>query len=159
MLKKLSTTNLIQQYSEIINELKERGVIRTKNLIGDLGEYLAIDYYCNTAGLPKLQAAMTNTKKFDAISMDGETYSIKSITGRLTGVFYGLEPPKSKKSNDKLFDYAIIVLLNDNYALNKILELNWEIFLKHKRWHKTMTAWNLPITKSLIEDCNIIYSE
>ena len=62
MLKGLSTTDLIRQYSEAIKELKQRGVIKTKNVVGDLGEYLAIEYYCNTAGLPKLQAAPVNTK-------------------------------------------------------------------------------------------------
>ena len=31
----LTTEQLIETYSDIINQLKERGVIRTKNLIGD----------------------------------------------------------------------------------------------------------------------------
>ena len=92
MLKELSTTDLIQKYSDIIKELKARGVIRTKNVVGDLGEYLAINHYCNTAGLPKLQAAPANTKNIDAISINGDRYSIKSSTGKLTGVFWGLEP-------------------------------------------------------------------
>ena len=41
----LTTEQLIETYSDIINQLKERGVIRTKNLIGDLGEYLAIEHF------------------------------------------------------------------------------------------------------------------
>ena len=40
---KLSEIELIQAYSSSIKELKNRGILRTNNVIGDLGEYLAID--------------------------------------------------------------------------------------------------------------------
>lgn len=51
---KLSNRDLIELYGNTIKELKTREIIRTKNIVGDLGEYLAIDYYCKTPGLPKL---------------------------------------------------------------------------------------------------------
>ena len=35
--KDQTTTDLIQKYSDIIKELKERVVIKTKNVVGDLG--------------------------------------------------------------------------------------------------------------------------
>jgi len=70
-------------------------VSRTKNLLGDLGEYLAIEHFNNTAGMFNLQAATTGTQNIDAISRNGDRYSIKATTGNLTGVFYGLEPPDS----------------------------------------------------------------
>ena len=159
MLKELSTTDLIQNYSDIIKELKERGIIRTKNVIGDLGEYLAINHYCNTAGLPKLQAAQTNTKNIDATSNNGERYSIKSTSGKLTSVFTGLEPPNSSKTDKPKFEYVIIVIFNNNYELERILELDWNVFIKHKKWHNSFSAWNLSITKNLIQDSNIIYSK
>lgn len=50
-LQKLSSEEIIQLYSSLIKELKSRLIIRTKNIIGDLGEYLAIFYYNN---IPKL---------------------------------------------------------------------------------------------------------
>jgi len=31
------------------------------------------------------------------------------------------------------------------------------MFLNLKRWHKTMTAWNLSITKELIESAKTVY--
>ena len=49
-INELNTLELINTYSEIINTLKDRGVIRTKNLIGDIGEYLAIEYFNKTSG-------------------------------------------------------------------------------------------------------------
>lgn len=156
-LEQLSNSELLENYSKILALLKKRGVIRTKNLIGDLGEYYAIEHYNNTPGLPKLQAAPAGTQNIDAISTKGERYSIKSTTGNLTGVFYGLNPPNSNKTEIKKFEYVLVVLLADNFSLNRIIELTWDQFLQYKRWHKTMQAWNLSITKKLISDCKNVY--
>ncbi len=144
-------------YGQIIEELKARHIIRTKNVVGDIGEYLAIDYYTKTPGLPKLQFAPTSTKNIDAISVKGDRYSIKSTTSNVTGVFYGLNPPGDDQPQPQLFEYAVIVLLNDNYQLIKILELDWNTFLKHKKWHSRMAAWHLAITKKLLADAVVVF--
>jgi hypothetical protein len=72
MFSGLADKELIQAYSELLKELKRRKSIRTKNIIGELGEFLAIDFYNSTPGLPKLQAAPPGTKNIDATSRDGE---------------------------------------------------------------------------------------
>ena len=96
---KVSDGELVELYSSCIKELKSREIIRTKNVLGELGEYIAIDFYNKTSGLPKLQTAPIGTQNVDAISRNGERYSIKSCTTNTTGTFFGLEPPSSTKSN------------------------------------------------------------
>ncbi len=155
----LNTTELIQSYSKIIKELKKRGVIRTKNLLGDLGEYLAIEHFNNTSGMSNLQAAPPGTQNIDAISRNGERYSIKSTTGNLTGVFYGLETPKSDIKDKQKFEYVLIVKFGKDYELEKIIQLDWDLFIKYKCWHKTMNAWNISITKALIKEANILFDK
>ena len=71
---------LISVYAEWIKELKIRNIIRTSNIVGEIGEYLAINYYNKTAGLPKLVPAAISTKSVDAISSNGERYTIKTVT-------------------------------------------------------------------------------
>ena len=156
-LKELNNKEIINVYSNIISELKERKIIRTKNLLGDLGEFLTIDHYCNTAGLPNLQAAPPGTQNIDAISRKGERYSIKSTSGNLTSVFYGLNDPDSTEEESQKFEFVIVVLFSDDFKLNKILEVPWPLFLKHKRWHKTMRGWNISITKKIISEANKVY--
>lgn len=158
-LQKLTTAELIEKYSQIISELKERKVIRTKNLLGDLAEYLVINHYKNTPRLPNLQAAPAGTQNVDALSRQGERYSIKATTGNLTGVFYKLNPPNSTEPEPQKFEYIIIACFDGNFKLVKILELTWGQFLKNKSWHKTMNAWNISITKQLVEDCKIIFED
>lgn len=156
-LSKLDDFELIKTYGLLIEELKNREIIRTKNKIGDLGEYLAIDFYNRNSNLPKLQFAPTGTENIDAISRKGERYSIKSTSAKTTGVFYGLNNPNSLEKDEKKFEFVIIVEFDENYNLSKIIELEWNNFLIFKKWHKRMQAWNLTITKELLSNSKIIF--
>ena len=51
----LSDKEVIELYPAILGELKKRGIIRTNNLIGELGEYFVADIYKRTPSLPQLQ--------------------------------------------------------------------------------------------------------
>lgn len=158
-LQEKSTEDIIQLYSMAIKELKRRGVLRTNNVIGELGEYLAITYYNKTPGLPNLSPAPIGTENIDAISRKGDRYSIKSTSNTTTGVFYGLEPQDSHITDRQKFEYVIICKFDDDYELNLILEMDWDTFLKNKRWHSRMNAWNLSLTKKLREQCKVIFEK
>lgn len=152
-----SGKDLVYLYSQIITELRNRKIIRTGNVTGELGEYLAIEFYNKNPNLPNLQAAPIGTENIDAISRKGERYSIKTITQNTTGAFYGLLPPGSKKPDDKKFEFVIIVQLSKEYELLRIIELSWNVFLKHKRWHSRILQWNISITQELLSDSNIVF--
>lgn len=154
---KLSNTEIIRLYSDSIKALKQRGILRTNNVIGELGEYLAIEHFSKTPGLPKLQAAPVGTENIDAISRHGDRYSIKSTSGNTTGVFYGLQPKGSAATDPQKFEYVLICKFDENCALEAIYQITWEQFQKHKRWHSRMQAWNLTLSKSLISDSVVIY--
>ena len=155
---KLSIQDLIKLYSQVVSELKQRNVVRSKNIVGDLGENLAIEFYNSTPGLPNLQAAPASTQNIDAISKNGERYSIKTTTSKTTGVFYGL-PPNGSSEEELLpkFEYVIVVRLNAEYELLGIYELTWKQFMKFKRWHSRMNAWNLSITREVLAESKKIF--
>ncbi|UMX47606.1 MAG: hypothetical protein L7H18_04135 [Candidatus Nealsonbacteria bacterium DGGOD1a] len=154
----LSDEEIWTLYAYIGLKLKERGLVRTRNIVGERGEFLAIKIYNKTPGLAKLQAAPEGTQNVDAISRRGERYSIKTISepGNLTGVFYGCGD-QTDKNPEKKFEYVIIVLIDKHYKPKKILELTWEQFLKFRRWHKTMRAWNLSLTQELAAESKSIF--
>ena len=155
--KNISNEELISLYSNVIKELKCRKIIRTKNVLGDIAEFLAINHYCQNPKLPNLQAAPVGTQNIDAISRAGERYSIKATSGVVTSIFTGLHPKGSEEIDKQKFEYVIICKFDDDFHLKAIYELSWENFIKHKRWHSTMKAWNLSLTKNLIADSTIIY--
>ncbi len=146
-------------YALSIEELKKRNLIRTRNIVGERGEFLAIETYDGISGLPNLQAAPEGTQNVDAISRKGERYSIKTITepGKTTGVFYGCGSPEDKNTPSQKFEFALIIIIGKDFQLKNIYELTWLQFLKYRKWHKTMRAWNLTVTKKLSEDVNIIF--
>ena len=145
----LTTEEIIQLYPKILKELKKRGIIKTKNLIGEIGAYLAIKNYAKNPKLPNLKLVKTPTKKIDAVSSSGDRYSIKTVSGNVTGVFRGLEHPNSKKQDKPMFEYVLIVIFDNDYQLDNILEINWKQFLEIKKWHSGMDGWNIPINLTL----------
>jgi len=146
---KLSTEEIVSLYPKILKELKSRNVITTNNLIGELGEYLAIENYNKIANLPTLQKATASTQNIDAISNKGERYSIKSASGTATGVFHSL-------SGEKDFEFLIIVIFDKDYQLVNILEYSWEEFLNIRKLKKPENKFNVPLTKKVLEIGKVI---
>lgn len=154
---KYSGIELIEIYGNLLNEMRKSNLIRSKNVTGDLGEYIVIDYYSKTKGLPKLQFAPPSTKNVYAISVDGERYSIKCVTTNTTGVFYGIEKDIDMDNIKQLFEKVVVIKLNHSFQAELIIELEWETFFKHKRWHSRVGAYNLLITKQLVDDSKLIF--
>ncbi|MCK4789000.1 MAG: hypothetical protein KAV87_34990 [Desulfobacteraceae bacterium] len=149
-IKTLSDEELFCLRAALEVEMRHRGVAFS---IGDIGEKLAIDYFNSTSGLPNLKAAPTGTKNVDALSRNGEQYSIKTQwKAKKTGTIY----PDNSNKNKQLFEYLLIVHLNDKLALKEIYEFSWEQFVKARSWDKRMNAWyigcsnkNLQLAQSL----------
>ena len=78
-LTNLANQELIGLYPKVIKELKRREIVRTKNLVGELGEFYAVEFYKNALGLPKIQYAPPGTKNVDALSVNGERYAKKHL--------------------------------------------------------------------------------
>jgi hypothetical protein len=153
-----SDEEIWQYYAACEQELQNRKLVRTRNIVGERGEFLAVEIYGKIPGMPKLQAAPEGTQNVDALSRKGERYSIKTITNssKTTGVFYGcgdIENP----STEKKFEFIIIVIIDKNYQLKNMYEINWEQFINFRKWHKTMRAWNLTITTKFINEAKVIF--
>jgi len=158
-LKQLTDKDIWNAYALAIIELQKRNLIRTKNIVGERGEFLAIEIYNNTPGLSNLQSAPEGTQNVDALSRKGDRYSIKTMSepAKTTGVFYGCGNIDDNIEPEKKFEYVIIVIIDNNFQLKKMYELTWKQFLKFRKWHKTMRAWNISINLALINEAREIY--
>jgi len=156
---KLKNSEVWDIYALSKHELKKRNLVRTGNIVGERGEFLAIEYFNGTSGLSNLQAAPEGTQNVDALSRRGERYSIKTITepGRTTGVFYGCGNKDDKNLPDQKFEFVLVVIIGKNLELKHIYEFTWKQFLNHRKWHSTMKAWSLSITKKISEAVNKIF--
>ncbi len=57
-----SVIDLIEMYSEIVSEFRKRGVLRTNNVVGELGEYIVIENYLKNPELPNLSSLPVGLK-------------------------------------------------------------------------------------------------
>tara|TARA_B100000963_G_C22230503_1_gene495606 strand:- start:104 stop:577 length:474 start_codon:yes stop_codon:yes gene_type:complete len=151
--KNFTDQDVISFYPKILKELKKRNIIRTNNLVGDLGEYWTRKKYNDTPNLPKLQDAPKSTKNIDAISVKGERYAIKSTSGSGTGVFASLPTD----NEDKKFEFLVLVIFDKDYILQEIFELTWDQFLKYRKLKPPENKWNLPITNEVKLNAKIIF--
>jgi hypothetical protein len=156
---RLTDSEIWTMYAYMSLLLKSRGLIRTRNIVGERGEFLAISVYASIPNEPKLQAAPEGTQNVDALSRKGDRYSIKTITfpGKTTGVFHGIGSPEDDIP-EKKFEYLIIVVIDPNFSLKHMIELTWEQFLIFRKWHSTMKAWNINLTKEIMSTARTIYS-
>jgi hypothetical protein len=147
-------------YSACLRELAKRGLVRTRNIVGDRAEFLAMEFYAEVKGLPRLQLAPKSTKNVDALSTGGERYSIKGVTlpNKTTSAFYGLSRDEGPGTIQPAFEHVILVVMDRDLKLARIIELDWKAFLKHRKWHSRVRAWNLSLTKALEKDSKVSFT-
>ena len=153
VLEKLSDDALISLRIQIEKEFKKR---KLKFSAGEIGEILAIDFFNTTPGLHNLQRASTGTKTVDANSKKGERYSIKTIKdGSKSGTIY----PDPENKDKQLFEYILLVLLDDDFELKSLHRFSWKQFLEIKQWDKTMNAWYIPKTQKALKLADTLYEK
>ncbi|HHT82158.1 MAG TPA: hypothetical protein GX003_01795 [Acholeplasmataceae bacterium] len=155
-MKTKTNQELITLYSELIQELKNRKVIRTKNFLGDLGEYLAVQILNSKYDSIQLELQPPSTKNYDAVCKNTNSkYSIKSMTVNQTSI---IDRTNSKEPTNlaPTFDYLVLMKFNSNYSLEQIYLLSWIKFIEYRKWHNTDKGWFLTITNKLKDDNEVI---
>lgn len=134
-LKSLDDIDLLGLRSAVDREAKQRGLSFN---VGEIGEKLAISIFKERPDLPVLALAPRGTKNIDAISRDGNRYSIKTLQrAKKTGTIY----PDPADKDRRLFEFILVVLINDELSLERIVELDWEQFCTVRSWDVRMNAW------------------
>lgn len=147
----LSDDDLVVLRVALDKEMAVRGLSLT---VGDYGEKLAIGYFNSTRGLPKLIDAPKGAKNVDALSRDGDRYSIKTVMKtKKTGTVY----PDSDDPKKQLFEYLLIVQLSPEYQLKAIYRYSWDTFVKVRAWDKRMNAWYVPVSSKKLAQAEQVF--
>jgi hypothetical protein len=111
--------NKLSEFGKQFIELKENGVIKSRHIVGDIGEYYA-------ANKLNLKLCQKNKKGIDAIDEMNQTYEIKTRRVYESGRRKG----NTRRLNNlvgKFADYLIVVTLNRNFECNGM----WKMPLKN----------------------------
>ncbi len=137
----------------MIKELKNRKIIRTKNIVGELGEYFAVKIFNESSNLPKLQMAPPSTENVDALSTKGKRYAIKSTSSNSTGVFASIAIDQLIPS----FEY-LLILRWSNYEVKSLIQFTWDQFLKYRKVKKPENKYYFSMNNTIIKDGKSIYN-
>lgn len=143
----ISNKDLIVAYGHILGAMRKRGIIRTKNVVGDLGESYAELEFSGRNDLPTLKLVPPNERDIDAIDSEGKSYSIKSASKSSATRTSAMHLERTHKDEDKRFDYLLVVVLEDSMELSSIHQFSWDQFWKLKSWSEPQKAWFLSLTK------------
>jgi len=122
--------------------------------VGAIGERLAIEYFRQTPNLPKLQPAPRGTKNVDALSRNGDRYSIKAhCSAKKTGQIY----PDPQERDKQLFEHLLVVKLGTDWALESIHQFSWKQFAKIRSWDSRMNAWYIGISNRSLSAAELIF--
>jgi len=142
----LPDDELIYVYSGALKALRARKIIRTKNVVGELGERYAETIFSEISDLPSIKLSATNEKDIDAKDENGKGYNIKTVTESSAKRTSAMHFQKDHKKETKLFDWLLVVILNDSMELKNIYMFSWEAFWEIKSWSNTQKAWYLSLT-------------
>lgn len=142
---------LFELRTAIDREAKTRGISFN---VGEIGEKLVIGLFKDRPDLPVLAPAPTGTKNIDAISRNGDRYSIKTLQkSKKTGTIY----PDASDKDRKLFEYILIVMIDYNFSIEKVIELTWEQFCLVRSWDIRMNAWYIARSQRALSAGRQIY--
>jgi len=145
--------DLILLKSSIDAELEKRGISFD---VGAIGEKVAIEHFNSTPGLPNLLQAPTGAKNVDALSRDGDRYSIKTFKkAKKTGTIY----PDDRQPDKQLFEYLTVVKIDSKYQLEAIYRYSWDQFIKVRSWDKRMNAWYVPLSRKKLIEAELLFGE
>lgn len=138
--KESEINSLLIEYKNILEKLKNLGVIRTSKVVGDYGEYIA----AKKLNL-KLSENSVN-KGYDATDQDNKKYEIKARKATSTNI-PTIFPINSKQIS--VIDFLVYVEFSNEWIVVKILKIP-------KKEIKANKHNRVCVTQELVKKYNIL---
>ena len=145
--KAISTFDLLGCFADILDELKQRGVVRTRNNpVGDYAEWLVAQ---------RLGLLLERNSKFgyDATNTNGERFQIKarrldpSNKSRQLSVIRNLDAGE--------FDYLIGLLFERNFTVKEAYKIPHGVIAKYARFSKHLNGHILHLRGDILRDSGV----
>jgi len=148
-LQDMNEQRLLKLYSELMEELRNRELIRTSNNpVADYAEKIAVDYM----GLTRLGK---EERGHDAVDRNKRRYQIKGR--RITKHNSSRQLSVIRDLDEKLFDYLVAIIFNEDFSVNEIWKAPYRFvkensrFSKHQNGHILIANTNLLSTGKGVE--------
>ena len=127
-LKNMDEQRLLKLYSELIEELRDRELVRSSNNpAADYAEKIAVEYM----GLTRLGK---EEKGYDAVDKNKREYQIKGR--RITKHNASRQLSVIRDLDKKQFDYLVAVIFNEDFSVNEIWKVPYRFVKENSRFSK-----------------------
>lgn len=146
-LKKYSVKELLNLHSSIIDELKAREIVRTKNNpVGDYTEWLI-------AQALDLQLATNSSAGYDGVDSNGVKIQIKGR--RITPNNQSRQLSAIRKLDQKDFDQLAAVIFDENYEVIDAVLIPHEVISEYASYREHVNAHILHLRGAILEDSRV----
>ncbi len=146
-LSRLSEVELLKLHASIIEELKARKVVRTKNNpVGDYTEWLV-------ANALDLQLSNNSASGHDGIDKKGIKYQIKGR--RITPDNTSRQLSAIRNLKEKDFDFLIAVIFDKDYKILDAVMIPHEVVEQFSSYRKHVNAHILHLSGAILEDSRV----
>ena len=146
-LREIDNYELVGLYPKLLKELKARKIIKTRNLVGELGKYIIEQTFRNDPELPNLFAADNSQKNFSFTSSLGDRFNVKTTSGNNTGVFHSVPLDSSPKPS---FEFLVILKFSKEYEPLSILLCKWTDFLIFRQIKRPEGKWYVQLSPEFV---------
>ena len=147
-LTQITDSELVQLYPALLRELKTREIIRTRNLVGELGKFIVKQTFNRNNVTKNLFEAQNSQKNYSFTDEYGHRYNLKTTSGSNTGVFHSV--PLDNEAAPS-FEKLVILRFSKEYDAKVILMLDWEDFVKFRQIKRPEGKWYVQISPELIK--------
>jgi len=146
-LSKLTEIELLKLHATVIEELKARKVVRTKNNpVGDYTEWLV-------AKTLNLELANNSALGYDGIDKKGVKYQIKGR--RITPENKSRQLSAIRKLKEKDFDFLVGVIFNQDYQILDAVIIPHEVVEEYASYREHVNAHILHLQGDILEDSRV----
>jgi hypothetical protein len=139
----LAVPELLQLYTQVLGELRNQGVLRTKNVLGDYTEWLVAEKL-------GLTLSGNSTAGYDAVDNEGYRYQIKGRQPTPENPSTQLGALRSLDRQD--FDFLIGVLFNADFTPRLVIKAPHAVVVEHARYMERVNAHRLHLQGGWLRD-------
>jgi hypothetical protein len=140
----LSTPQLLQNYYQILEELRTRKIIRTSNSpVGDYAEWLISSQL-------GLTLVANSTTGHDAVNSSGLKFQIKGR--RLTPRNKSRQLSAIRNLQNQDFDFLIAVIFNEQIEVEQVMKIPHGIIENYARYSPHVNAHILVLRGNILKD-------
>ena len=127
----MPTGDLLRLWGNIMRVLRDRNIIRSRNVVGDIAEGLV----CERLGLR--MAENLAQRGYDATDGEGYSYQIKGRVSEANYVAFG----SLHGYEERGFDYLILVVFHENFQVRWAVRVPYAIVDRMVRYNNANQTW------------------